>query len=128
MEELMADKDRIVAVLGASAKAERYSNRCVEMLLESGFTVIPVSLKDVEVCGVKAVKNLENINQKIDTLTIYLAPKHQKELTDSIIKLNPARVIFNPGTENELLAQRCRDKRIKTVQACTLVMLRTDVF
>ena len=36
----------------------------------------------------------------IDTVTLYLSEKFQKEYYDYILSLKPNRVIFNPGTEN----------------------------
>ena len=40
--------------------------------------------------------------EEIDTLTIYLSSKIKQYYKD-IINLNPKRIIFNPGTENEEL-------------------------
>ena len=41
----------------------------------------------------------------IDTVTLYLNPGHQKEYYDYIISLHPKRIIFNPGAENDELAE-----------------------
>jgi hypothetical protein len=42
--------------------------------------------------------------------------------------LKPARVIFNPGTENQEFAQQLEAQGIETIEACTLVMLRTGQY
>ena len=47
---------------------------------------------------------------------------------DNIIGLKPRRVIFNPGAENSELAQKLKDAGIEVVEACTLVMLRTEQY
>src|SRR5215203_3887337 len=39
----------------------------------------------------------------VDTVTLYLNPKNQREYFDYILELKPNRIIFNPGTENEEL-------------------------
>jgi hypothetical protein len=45
-----------------------------------------------------------------------------------ILELNPARVIFNPGTESTLLQARLKAHHIECIEGCTLVMLRTAQF
>jgi len=37
-------------------------------------------------------------------------------------------VIFNPGAENPDLAERLRKQGVETLEACTLVLLRTGQF
>lgn len=64
----------------------------------------------------------------IDTVTLYLNPANQKEYYDYILSLNPKRIIFNPGTENEELYDLAEKKGIQTLEACTLVMLSTGQY
>ncbi len=117
-----------VAVLGASPKEDRYSFKAVRMLKESGHTPIPVHPKGHTVDNVPGVSSLDAIEQAIDTLTVYVNEKISSAEFDRILKLRPRRVIFNPGAENPDLAQKLRDEGIEVVEACTLVMLRTDQF
>lgn len=117
-----------VAVLGASPKEDRYSFKAVRMLKEHGHTPIPVHPKGHTVDNVPGVSSLDAIEQSIDTLTVYVNEKISSAEFDRILKLRPRRVIFNPGAENPDLAQKLRDEGIEVVEACTLVMLRTDQF
>ena len=117
-----------VAVLGASTNEERYSYKAVEMLKEHGHQPVPVHPKGHEVLGIKALTSLENIDEPVDTLTVYVGPKISSGELDRIVKLGPRRVVFNPGAENAELAQKLRDAGIEVVEACTLVMLRTEQF
>jgi predicted CoA-binding protein len=64
----------------------------------------------------------------IDTVTLYLNLQHQQEYHDYILSLNPKRIIFNPGAENDALASLAKEKGIKTLEACTLVMLSTNQY
>ena len=50
------------------------------------------------------------------------------ERPDALIAARPARVIFNPGTENPELEEKLAAAGIATVRACTLVLLRTGQF
>jgi predicted CoA-binding protein len=126
----MSEKKETVVVLGASDKAERYSNQALRLLLEYGHKVIPVhpALKKIDNLLVTADLAAIPNNTKIDTLTLYVSPAVSAELAYDIIQLNPKRVIFNPGTENPELMQSLLAAGIPTEQACTLVLLRTGQF
>jgi hypothetical protein len=117
-----------VAVLGASTKEERYSNRAVKMLVEHGHVPIPVHPSGEAVHGVTTRKSLDDITESIDTLTVYVSPNISSRALDSILKLKPRRVIFNPGAENEELAAKLEVAGVEVLRACTLVMLRTEQF
>jgi hypothetical protein len=117
-----------VAVLGASTKEERYSNKAVKMLLEHKHCPIPVHPSGIEVHGLKTKKSLGEISESVDTLTMYIGPKLSSGAYDSIIALKPRRVIFNPGSENDELAAKLETAGIEVVIACTLVMLTTGLY
>jgi predicted CoA-binding protein len=117
-----------VVVLGASPKPERYSNMAIKSLLEHGYKVIPITPSGIEIHGLKTFKSLDEIDQPVDTLTMYINGERSSAIADSIINLRAKRIIFNPGTENPNLAQQCEATGSKTLQACTLVMLNTDQF
>lgn len=124
----MAEKRQTVVVLGASPKPERYSNKAVRMLLEAGHKVIPVHPAMDTIEGLPTVKSLEEINEQVDTLTVYVSEKISTDLAGRILALNPQRVVFNPGTENPSLQKKLEDNHIKTELACSLVLLRTGQF
>jgi uncharacterized protein len=117
-----------VAILGASRKPERYSNKAFHMLREYGHTVLPVNPALPELEGVKVFAALGDIHEPVDTLTMYVDPETSTKLADAVLILKPRRVIFNPGSENPELQFRLEREGIEVVQACTLVMLRTNQF
>ena len=123
-----AAPDSLVAVLGASPKEDRYSFMAVKMLKEYGHKPIPVHPAGRSVDGAEAVRSLGDIAEEVDTLTMYVNSSISNELTSSILDLKPRRVIFNPGSENQKLAQKLAENSVQVVEACTLVMLRTDQF
>jgi predicted CoA-binding protein len=59
---------------------------------------------------------------------MYLNENLQKEYYDKIIDLKPKRVIFNPGTENQEFMEILKKEGILPIEACTLVLLRTNQF
>jgi len=114
-------------VIGASLKPERYSNRAVKLLKEYNNEVVAFGLREGEINGVKITKNMDNFTD-VHTVTMYVNPKRQSDLYDYIFSLNPKRLIFNPGTENQEFADLASQKGIEVVEHCTLVMLNTDLF
>jgi hypothetical protein len=57
-----------------------------------------------------------------------LGPSAQEDYYNAIIDLKPRRIIFNPGTENPILNSLATEKGIETIEACTLVMLKTGQY
>jgi uncharacterized protein len=117
-----------VAVLGASPKEDRYSFKAVHMLKEHGHNPIPVHPAGHTVDGVDGVKSLDDVERGIDTLTVYVNAAISDGQMEKIIALKPRRVVFNPGAENPELARKLEAAGIEVIEACTLVMLRTEQF
>ncbi len=120
--------EHTVVVLGASPKPARYANMAQRRLIEQGYRVIPVHPKIKEIENLPVVHTLRAIAEPVHTLTLYVGPERSRELIDDIVRLNPRRVIFNPGSESSLLEAELRRHHIPHVQGCTLVMLRTGQF
>ncbi len=114
-------------VLGASTKEDRYANKAVRLLVEYNHEVVavgrsPGSIGDVEIeTGQPAVAD-------VDTVTLYIGPRFQADISDYVIKLKPRRVIFNPGTENPEFQRELEVQGIAVEEACTLVLLRTGQY
>lgn len=117
-----------VAVLGASNNTERYSNKAVKLLVEKNHTVFPVHPKLTDIDGLKVYHTLDSIDATIETLSVYISPLKSGPLINDIIKLNPRRVILNPGTESDELENCLTRNNISFVKACTLVLLKTGQF
>ena len=114
-------------VLGASLKPNRYSNIAIHRLVNYNQDVIAIGLRAGEVSGVKIETDLIEF-ENVDTVTLYLNPTRQKQYYDYIVRLNPKRVIFNPGTENPEFYEILKQANIKAEVACTLVLLSTNQY
>ncbi len=114
-------------VFGASVKPNRYSNIAINRLVEKGITTQAYGLQVGVIHGVEISTNLDDI-QNIHTITLYLNPKRQKSYYNDIINLQPARVIFNPGTENPEFYSKLEENGVEVVIACTLVLLATNQY
>jgi uncharacterized protein len=114
-------------VLGASVNPERYSYRAIEELVKSGIDTSAVGLREGKVAGVEIRRDLKGIKD-IHTVTLYVGPQNQNAWFDQLVALRPARVIFNPGTENPDFENRLHEAGIPTERACTLVLLATNQY
>lgn len=117
-----------VAVIGASPKPDRYSNKAIRLLAQYHHNPIPVAPKHEEIEGRKVYRALKDIPETVDTVTLYVSPKRQDAIISDIIKLAPRRVIFNPDTENKAVYSQLKTAGIETVEACTLVLLKTNQY
>jgi predicted CoA-binding protein len=114
-------------VLGASPDPSRYSYLAVNRLRNKGHDVIAIGKRFGKIDDVEI--NLSPLPvESLDTVTLYLNPHNQRSYYDYIFSLHPRRIIFNPGAENEELANLAKEKGILTQEACTLVLLSTEQY
>jgi len=122
-------KSETILILGISDNEERYSFKAATKLLQNGYkNMWGVTPKNIRINGVKIVSNLADIAEKIHTVTVYVSSEKVNDLVEQIIKLNPKRIILNPGTENEALITAAKNNGIEALEACTLVLLSTKQF
>ena len=116
-------------VLGATNKPARYANQAIRLLRQKGFhKITPVHPKLRESEGLPVTNDLADIEQPVDTLTLYVGTVRLLPMIEKIVDLKPARVIFNPGTESTPLQHALDRAGIPWEEACTLVLLRTGQF
>jgi predicted CoA-binding protein len=114
-------------VLGASTNPERYSYRAILSLLSHGHDVRAVGLRPGNVGECKIVNEQIDFDN-IDTITVYVSPDNQPVYYNYILKINPKRVILNPGTENPELEKKLTANNIPFEHACTLVLLASNQY
>ncbi|MEY5048437.1 MAG: hypothetical protein RLZZ175_1796 [Bacteroidota bacterium] len=116
-------------VIGASTNPERYSFKAANLLLKHGHEVELYGIKNGEILGNKFITDLTVLpKNEIDTVTLYVGPQNQEQWTDFILKVNPKRIIFNPGTENVDLWNIASKAGIFCEEACTLVLLNSNQY
>lgn len=121
--------NKTTLVIGASENPERYSNKAMKMLRSYQHSVLAFGKRKGEVSGVPIETDFSVFkNTPVDTVTLYVNPSNQVKMYQDIIDLNPKRVIFNPGTENDEFQETLTNNHIEFEEACTLVLLRTNQF
>lgn len=116
-------------IVGATTNPGRYAYMAASMLKDYEHPIVPIGIKKGEVFN----ERILDIREKpaiadVDTISLYIGPQHQPEWYDYLIGLKPKRVIFNPGTENMAFERVLEENGIEVLEACTLVMLRTNQY
>jgi predicted CoA-binding protein len=119
--------DKKTVVLGASPNSERYSYLAVNRLAAHGNTVIPIGKRRGKINDIDIFYGPVEVSD-VDTVTLYLNAQNQKQYYDYILSLHPKRIIFNPGAENNELAELALQNHIQPIEACTLVLLSTNQY
>ena len=117
-----------VAVIGASDKPDRYSYKAVMLLKEKGHKVYPVHPRIKEIEGTAVYPSIKDIQDPVDTISMYVAADISTALAPDILAKKPKRIIFNPGAENPTLETQLAQDGITPLNACTLVLLNTNQF
>jgi predicted CoA-binding protein len=114
-------------VLGASTNPERYAYKAVVLLTQTKIEAVAMGVTEGTIGSVPILKPFTAV-EDIHTLSLYLAPDRQKAYYEYILALKPQRVLFNPGTENNELAELLTQAEIPWEHACTLVLLSTNQY
>lgn len=121
------EEPKKTVVLGASPNPARYSYLAINRLRNHQHPVVAIGKRKGTVSGVEIQTDHEPVDN-VHTITLYLNPQNQREYYDYILSLQPRRIIFNPGTENNELKKEANDAGIETIEGCTLVMLRVGSY
>lgn len=124
----MHNNTSVTLILGASTNPDRYSFIAARRLLAAGHNIAMVGKSGGELAGIPILKDIKEITAPVDTITMYLNRLHQVGYYDSIIRLAPRRIIFNPGSENADLERIASENNIEVLNACTLVLLSTNSY
>ena len=120
----------VTLIVGASTNPDRYAYKAAKLLADHGFDFRLIGIKEEEILGqnILPIKRLPKV-EGIDIVTLYIGPNNQTDYIDYIIDvIKPSRVIFNPGTENELFYSKLKQANISYEEACTLVLLQTGQY
>ena len=114
--ELLTSTRRI-ALVGASAKPERASNRIFKFLLDQGYEVTPVNpgLAGEILHGVPVVESLKDIEGEIDMVDIFRNSAAAGDVVDQAIAVGAGAVWMQLGVINEPAAARASAAGLKVV-------------
>jgi predicted CoA-binding protein len=117
---------RTIALVGASPKPSRPSNRVMRYLLDAGYRVIPVRPLDCdEVLGVPCVASLDEIQEPIDLVDVFRRAEHAPTHAREAVAAGAGAFWLQLGLVSAEARRIVVDARIDYVEdACTAVVHR----
>jgi uncharacterized protein len=113
----LLQKTKTIALVGASPKAERDSNKVMGFLLSKGYHVIPVNpgLSGQSIHGQPVAASLTDIHEPIDLVDIFRNSDAAGDVVDEAIAVGAEAVWMQLGVVNQDAARRAEAAGLKVV-------------
>jgi predicted CoA-binding protein len=108
-----------VAIIGASADQNKFSNKSIHAHLRAGYEVYPVNPKAEMIEGLKCYKSVAEIPVALDRISLYLPAAVGVKVLDDIAKKGCREFWVNPGAESPELIQKAQDLGLNPIIACS---------
>jgi predicted CoA-binding protein len=105
LRELLGSSTTI-AMVGASSKPDRPSHGVFRILLAAGFRVVPVSPRETEVLGVRAVPSLAAVTEPVDIVDVFRRPEEAPGVADEAVAIGARALWLQLGIASEDAAAR----------------------
>ena len=112
---------KTVAVIGASNNRAKFGNKAVRAFLQQGYTVFPVNLKELEIEGLRAYRNILDVPVRPRMISVYLPPPVLLKILPDIAAKGCDELWLNPGTESDQVLAEAHRFGLNVIQACSIV-------
>lgn len=110
-----------VAIVGASANRNKYSNKAIRAYLAQGWSVYPVNPKGGTIEGLRVITSLDDIAVPLDRVTLYLPPSVGLSVLPAIAHAAPREFFVNPGAESDALVAAAKALGLDPILACSII-------
>jgi predicted CoA-binding protein len=100
LRELLTNA-RTIAVVGASSKPDRPSNEIMQILLDAGFDVIPVTPNEDEVLGQRAYPSLSDVPRRVDIVDVFRRADAAPEIAREAVTIHSRALWLQLGVVSD---------------------------
>ncbi|MCR4335999.1 MAG: CoA-binding protein [archaeon] len=111
---------KTIAILGASAKKEKFGNKCVRAYKQLGWKIFPINPNEKEIEGIKCYSSIKEILEKPDRVSIYLHSQITLSLIPELKEAGIQEVMLNPGAESDELISELKKNNITPIKVCSI--------
>jgi acyl-CoA synthetase (NDP forming) len=112
---------RSIAIIGASARRNKFGNKAVRAYLDAGYKVYPVHPKEETVEGLKVYHSVAEIPGPVEVASLYVPPQAGEALLEELAAKGIKTVFANPGADSPALVAKGRRLGLEVYVACSIV-------
>ena len=115
---------RVIALVGASNKKEKDSNKVMRFLQKAGYKVIPVNPTSVNsiIHGEKVYSSLIDIDQKVDIVDVFRPSEEAEEIANQTIKIGAQALWLQLNIKNDKARDLVMENKIYYISnKCTKI-------
>src|SRR4051794_47099 len=105
LKQLLTDATTI-AVVGASANADKASHGIMQKLQHAGYRVIPVNPTETEVLGERSYPSLVDVPERIDIVDVFRRAEDTPAIADEAVTIGAKVLWLQTGIVSEDAAER----------------------
>ena len=102
----LIESSKVIAMVGASSRPDRPSHGIMKLLLDAGFTVIPVNPKETEVLGKRAYATLVDVPEKIDIVDVFRKAEDTPAIADEAVTVGAHALWLQQGISSDEAAEK----------------------
>jgi predicted CoA-binding protein len=110
-----------VAIIGASADRNKFSNKSIHAHLKAGYEVYPVHPKEETIEGLKVYRSVLDVPVALDRVSLYLPPAIGLKVLDDIARKGCKELWVNPGAESPELMEKASALGLNAIYACSFM-------
>jgi hypothetical protein len=100
IKKILLDYKR-VCVVGVSDTPGKAAHEIPKYLLEKGYTIIPINPNHDTVLGLKAFRNIEDVDTDFDILDIFRPSEEVLGIVEDVLKKPPKVIWMQEGIKND---------------------------
>ncbi|RME80237.1 MAG: CoA-binding protein [Methanobacteriota archaeon] len=124
----LLEKERVIAVVGASRNKDKYGYKVFHTLKEKSYRVYAVNPNASEIDGVRAYHSIKELPEKADLVIIVVPPHIAKKVVREAKEQGISNVWLQPGSEDEGVLALCKELSLNCIHGLCYIRdgLKTD--